>query len=42
LLPIRQLDLFSKRTKIESDPVISAAAKKEQLAVIDKQLAALN
>jgi phosphonate transport system substrate-binding protein len=42
LLPIRQLDLFSKRTKIESDSVISAAAKKEQLAVIDKQLAALN
>ena len=42
LLPIRQLDLFSKRTKIESDTVISAAAKKEQLAVIDKQLAALN
>jgi phosphonate transport system substrate-binding protein len=42
LLPIRQLDLFSKRTKIESDPVISAAAKKAQLAVIDKQLAVLN
>jgi phosphonate transport system substrate-binding protein len=42
LLPIRQLDLFSKRTKIESDTVISEAAKKEQLAAIDKQLAALN
>ncbi|MEY3872362.1 MAG: transporter phosphonates-binding protein PhnD [Pseudomonadota bacterium] len=42
LLPIRQLDLFSKRTKLESDSVISAAAKKEQLAAIDKQLAALN
>jgi phosphonate transport system substrate-binding protein len=42
LLPIRQLDLFSKRTKIESDTVISEAAKKEQLALIDKQLAALN
>jgi phosphonate transport system substrate-binding protein len=42
LLPIRQLDLFSKRTKIESDSVISAAAKKAQLAVIDKQLAVLN
>jgi phosphonate transport system substrate-binding protein len=42
LLPIRQLDLFSKRTKIESDTVISAASKKEQLAAIDKQLAALN
>ena len=42
LQPIRQLDLFSKRNKIESDSVISEAAKKEQLAVIDKQLAALN
>ncbi|MDO9277959.1 MAG: phosphonate ABC transporter substrate-binding protein [Polaromonas sp.] len=42
LLPIRQLDLFSKRTKIASDSVISEAAKKEQLAAIDKQLAALN
>lgn len=42
LLPIRQLDLFSKRNKIESDSVISEAAKKEQLASIDKQLAALN
>ena len=42
LQPIRQLDLFSKRTKIESDSVISEASKKEQLAAIDKQLAALN
>ncbi len=42
LLPIRQLDLFSKRNKLESDSVITEAAKKEQLAVIDKQLAALN
>ena len=42
LLPIRQLDLFSKRNKLESDSVISDAAKKEQMAVIDKQLAALN
>ena len=42
LLPIRQLDLFSKRTKLESDSVISELAKKEQLAAIDKQLAALN
>ncbi|NQW79776.1 MAG: phosphonate ABC transporter substrate-binding protein [Polaromonas sp.] len=42
LLPIRQLDLFSKRTKLESDSVISEASKKEQLAAIDKQLAALN
>ena len=42
LLPIRQLDLFSKRNKIESDSVISESAKKEQIAAIDKQLAALN
>jgi len=42
LLPIRQLDLFSKRNKIESDSVISEASKKEQIAAIDKQLAALN
>ena len=42
LLPIRQLDLFSKRTKLESDSVISETSKKEQLTAIDKQLAALN
>jgi len=42
LLPIRQLDLFSKRNKLETDSVISEATKKEQIAVIDKQLAALN
>jgi phosphonate transport system substrate-binding protein len=42
LLPIRQLDLFSQRNKIESDTVISEAAKKERMALIDKQLAALN
>ncbi len=42
LLPIRQLDLFSKRNKIESDTLISDTAKKEQLAAIDKQLTALN
>ena len=42
LLPIRQLDLFSQRNKIESDTVISDAVKKERIALIDKQLAALN
>jgi len=41
-LPIRQLDLFSQRNKIESDTVISEAVKKERMALIDKQLAALN
>jgi len=42
LLPIRQLDLFSKRNKIESDSVISEVSKKEQISAIDKQLAGLN
>ncbi len=42
LLPIRQLDLFSQRNKIESDTMISEALKKERIALIDKQLAELN
>jgi phosphonate transport system substrate-binding protein len=41
LLPIRQIDLFSQRTKIESDPVIDAADKVTRIAEIDKKLAAL-
>ncbi|MDM7948413.1 phosphonate ABC transporter substrate-binding protein [Hydrogenophaga sp.] len=42
LLPIRQLDLFGKRTKIESDTALSEADKMAKLAEIDKLLAALN
>ena len=42
LLPIRQLDLFSQRNKIESDTMISEALKKERIALIDKQLAEVN
>lgn len=42
LIPIRQLDLFSKRNKIESDTTMSEADKKMQLAAIDQQLSALN
>jgi phosphonate transport system substrate-binding protein len=42
LIPIRELDLFSKRTKIESDTALSATAKMTKLAEIDKLLAALN
>lgn len=42
LIPIRELDLFSKRTKIENDTNLSEAEKKAQLQVIDQQLAALN
>ena len=42
LLPIRQLDLFGQRTKIEADTVLGDADKKARLADIDKKLAALN
>jgi phosphonate transport system substrate-binding protein len=41
LTPIRELDLFGKRNKIESDTTIAAADKTRQLADIDKQLASL-
>ena len=41
LKPIRQLELFAKRTKLESDTVISDAEKKSKLAEIDQQLATL-
>jgi phosphonate transport system substrate-binding protein len=42
LIPIRQLDLFSQRNKIEADAAMSEADKKSRLAAIDQQLAALN
>lgn len=42
LIPIRQLDLFGKRNKIESDSTLSDADKKAQIAAIDQQLSALN
>ena len=41
LKPIRQLDLFGKRNKIEADTTLSEADKKTQLAAIDQQLATL-
>jgi phosphonate transport system substrate-binding protein len=41
LTPIRELDLFSKRNKIEADATLAAADKAAKLADIDKQLAAL-
>lgn len=41
LKPIRQLDLFSKRNKIESDTTLSDTDKKAKLAEIDQQLAAV-
>lgn len=42
LIPIRQLDLFSRRNKVESDTTLSEAERKSQLAAIDQQLSALN
>lgn len=41
LLPIRQIDLFGQRTKLEADTVIGEAEKKAKIADIDKKLAAL-
>ena len=41
LTPIRQLDLFGKRNKIDGDATLSEADKKSRLAEIDQQLAAL-
>lgn len=42
LVPIRQLDLFSQRSKVEADTVMSEAAKKDLLAQLEKRLAELN
>jgi phosphonate transport system substrate-binding protein len=41
LIPIRQLELFKDRTKIELDERMPAADKKAKLADIDAQLAKL-
>ncbi|MDD2545175.1 MAG: phosphonate ABC transporter substrate-binding protein [Burkholderiaceae bacterium] len=41
LTPIRQLDLFGKRTRIENDNTLGEADKKAKLAELDQQLAAL-
>jgi phosphonate transport system substrate-binding protein len=41
LKPIRQLDLFGKRNKIEGDTTLADADKKAKLAEIDQQLAAI-
>jgi len=41
LTPIRQLDLFGKRNKIENDSTLAEADKKTRLAEIDQQLASL-
>jgi phosphonate transport system substrate-binding protein len=41
LIPIRELDLFGKRNKLEADAGLSAADKQAKMAEIDQQLAAL-
>jgi phosphonate transport system substrate-binding protein len=42
LLPIRQLDLFREKTRLESDDKIAADEKAKRMAEIDKRLADLN
>lgn len=41
LIPIRQLELFKSRNKVEADTGMAAADKQVKLAEIDKQLTAL-
>ena len=41
LTPIRQLDLFGKRNRIEADATLADADRKTRLAEIDQQLASL-
>lgn len=41
LKPIRQLDLFAKRNKVEADTTMAEADKKAQMAQIDQQIALL-
>ena len=42
LVPIRQLELFKDRRKVENDEQYSADEKAKLIAEIDKKLAALN
>jgi phosphonate transport system substrate-binding protein len=42
LVPIRQLELFKDRAKVENDAQYSAEDKAKLIAEIDKKLAALN
>jgi phosphonate transport system substrate-binding protein len=41
LTPIRQLELFKSRNKVDADQTMAANDKQVKLAEIDKQLAAL-
>jgi phosphonate transport system substrate-binding protein len=40
-VPIRQLEYFSQRNKIEADSTVSDTDKKTRIAEIDKKLAEL-
>jgi phosphonate transport system substrate-binding protein len=42
LVPIRQLELFRDKTKLEADTSVPAAEKQAKMAEIDKKLAELN
>jgi len=42
LIPIRQLELFREKTKLEADTAMAPAAKAAKLADYDRQLAELN
>jgi phosphonate transport system substrate-binding protein len=42
LIPIRQLELFREKTRLEADDKIAADEKARRLAEIDKRLAELN
>ena len=42
LIPIRQIDLFGQRTKVEADAALSDGDKQAKLADIDKKLAAIS
>jgi phosphonate transport system substrate-binding protein len=42
LIPIRQLELFREKTKLEADTAMAPADKATKLADYDRQLAELN
>lgn len=41
LIPIRQLELFRERAKVQNDEKLSAEERSKQLAAIDRKLAEL-
>ncbi|MCU0938705.1 MAG: phosphonate ABC transporter substrate-binding protein, partial [Burkholderiaceae bacterium] len=42
LIPIRQLELFREKTRLEADDKMAAAEKQSRIADIDRRLADLN